>query len=153
MTWEATDASLWRSNSQSHRTHLTSVSEYLTICVMNYDAPSVPAPPPLPSGPIPQLDGGRLRRCTEAELGNELNALVRGALPAVGLNELAADGSPRIASLVAVWMITQVAKAVGQPRLVSLSQVKAEELRSIAGVARLAYNALRAGPAQAAAAS
>jgi len=132
---------------------LTSMSENPTIDVMNDDASAAPAPPPPAPGPVPDLDGNRLRRCTEAELAAELNGLVSGALPAVGLNELAGDGSARIASLVAVWLIAQVGKAVGQPKLVSLSNVKAEDLRSVAGVARLTYNALRASSAQQAAAS
>jgi hypothetical protein len=43
---------------------------------------------------------------------------------------------------VSVWLLSMVGKAVGKPRLVNLSKVRREELRSIGGVARLVHRTL-----------
>lgn len=58
------------------------------------------------------------------------------------LSERADDGSPRVPSLVSVWLISQVGNAVGRPKLVNLSKVRREDLRSLGGVARVVHCAL-----------
>lgn len=52
------------------------------------------------------------------------------------------DGTPRIASMMAVWLISQIGKVLGKPKLVNLSKVKREELRSLGGVAALLHRTL-----------
>ena len=66
-----------------------------------------------------------------------------------GLNrqpsQIGEDGSPKIPSLVSVWLIGQVSHAVGQQKLINLSRVEnKEDLRSVSGVARLLHGALAA---------
>lgn len=77
-----------------------------------------------------------------AELERDLAELLRAAQPSCVTTELAADGSPKVASLVSVWLLSQVGNAVGRPKLVNLSKVRREELRSIGGVARLVHRTL-----------
>jgi hypothetical protein len=76
------------------------------------------------------------------ELQHHLESLLREGAPSCSLDEPAGDGSPRIPSLVSVWLISQVGRIVGTPRLVKLSAVQREDLRSVAGVARVARGAL-----------
>ena len=81
-----------------------------------------------------------------------LQTLVHQGMPSRQLKERAEDGSPRVPSLVSVWLIGQVGHAIGQPKLVKLSSVKdKKDLGSLAGVARLMKAALdELHPAQAA---
>jgi len=65
------------------------------------------------------------------------------------LVDLAGDGSPKIPSLVAVWLISQVAAAVGIPKLVDIGKVRRESLRSLAGVAQLLHAAMHPADGQA----
>jgi len=52
--------------------------------------------------------------------------------------EMHPDGTPRISSQVAVWLIGRIAQAYGCPKLVNLSRVKdVEALRSLGGLAGL----------------
>jgi len=76
------------------------------------------------------------------ELQDHLESLLRVDAPNCSLDEPAGDGSPRIPSLVSVWLISQVGRIVGTPRLVKLSAVRSEDLRSLAGVARVTRGAL-----------
>ena len=72
-----------------------------------------------------------------------LQELLRQGMPSRRFAERAEDGSPRVPSLVSVWLIGQVGNAVGQSKLVKLSNVKnKKDLRSIAGVERLLRGAL-----------
>ena len=84
-----------------------------------------------------------------AELEQDLTGVLRRSQPTRGLSELAADGSPRVPSLVSVWLISQVGNAVGRPKLINLSKVRREELRSIGGVARLVHRTLHPVPSEA----
>ncbi len=86
--------------------------------------------------------------CTRsaAELERDLTELLHEARPDCPMTEIAADGSPKVASLVSVWLLSQVGKAVGRPKLVNLSKVRREELRSIGGVARLVHRTLHQVP-------
>lgn len=128
------------------------MSEYLTLGVVKTDIASLGAIAPpernartTGSGNTTPLADVRAR--SVAELEQELAELLRAARPAGQLAELADDGSPRVASLVAVWLLSQVGNAVGRPKLVNLSKVRREELRSIGGVARLVHRTLHPVPA------
>lgn len=99
-----------------------------------------------PPGPAATpLAAARTR--SAAELERDLTDLLRAAHPTCVLSELADDGSPRVASLVSVWLISQVGNAVGRPKLVNLSRVRREDLRSIGGVTRLVHRTLHPEPA------
>lgn len=123
------------------------MSEKLTICVMSSDVSGAPAPP----------SARRLRASTppdwraldEAQIGVELLTLLRHAGRLKGEPRIAPDGSPSVASIVSVWLLSQVGLAVGIPRLVNLRQVRREDLTSTAGVARLVHGALAGRPGQA----
>ncbi len=88
-----------------------------------------------------------VRSRSAAELERDLTQMLRSARPACVTSEVAADGSPKVASLVSVWLLSQVGNAVGKPKFVNLSKVRREELRSIGGVARLAHRTLHPVPA------
>ncbi len=84
---------------------------------------------------------------TVDQLEADLTALLRAAQPNRRLTEMAGDGSPKIPSLIAVFLINQVGTSVGRPKLVKLSQVNKVDLRSMGGVARLVHRTLHSVPA------
>lgn len=88
-----------------------------------------------------------VRTRSAPELERDLAELLRAARPTCVTTELAADGTPKIASLVSVWLLSQVGNAVGRPKLVNLSKVRREELRSLGGVAQLVHRTLHPVPA------
>ena len=94
-----------------------------------------------------------IQACSVDELESHLTALLQASQPASLASEIAGDGTPRVASLVAVWLISQAGVAVGRPKLVNLSRVRSEELRSLGGVARLLNRTLHPVPVDARAAS
>ena len=85
---------------------------------------------------------------TADQLQNDLALLLRAAQPNRQLTEMAADGSAKIPSLVAVFLINQVGASVRRPKLVDLSRVSREDLRSLGGVARLVHRTLHPAPAR-----
>lgn len=110
---------------------------------MKSDVPSVAPPPPgaSPAGPSgaspPPLSDARSRSIEQ--LTGDLEQALR-----VGRSGLtttaAADGTPAIPSLLAVWLLNEVGKAIGVKRPVILSSVtNKQELRSVGGVARLLF--------------
>ncbi len=116
---------------------------------MKTDIPSaVPPPPPVSgagAGGVVLSAALILKEAaakTAEQLQEDLTRVLRVAQPNRRLSELAADGSPKIPSLVAVFLLSQVGKAVGRPRLVNLSRVRREDMRSLGGVARLVYQTL-----------
>lgn len=127
------------------------MSEYPTLNVVKSDIPpnGAIAPPkrkgPASSGPAVPLADVRSR--SAAELEHDLTELLRATRPTCVTTEAAADGTPKVASLVSVWLLSQVGNAVGTPKLVNLSKVRREELRSIGGVARLVHRTLHPVPA------
>lgn len=129
---------------------LTCVSEYPTIEVMKSDVPSsAPAPPPTapitPPGPVTS-PLTRARSRSVEELGRDLEQVLRTGHATLELTP-AADGTPGIPSLVAVWLLNEVGKAIGVEKPVNLSTITdREELRSVDGVARLLYRTLHAVP-------
>jgi hypothetical protein len=113
-----------------------------------FGRPVVPAPAPrgdaardhapVPSDPVAELE--RLRGLSlfdlERHIADLLDNLRRreGATDALELHE---DGSTRVASMVAVYLLAEVASTVGRARLVTLSTVARELLESVHGLARL----------------
>lgn len=120
------------------------------MCVVKSDihAKGAIAPPKRkgsdPGGPVTPLADIRTR--SAAELEQDLTVLLRAARPTCVTTEVAGDGTPKVASLVSVWLLSQVGNAVGRPKLVNLSKVRREELRSVGGVARLVHRALHPVP-------
>lgn len=84
---------------------------------------------------------------TVDQLEADLTRLLRAAQPNRQLTEMADDGSPKIPSLVAVFLINRVGASVGRPKLVDLSKVNKVDLRSMGGVARLVHRTLHQVPA------
>src|SRR3954447_24901536 len=126
------------------------MSEYPTLDVVKSDitAHGSIAPPKRNSLPAtrPATPLAEVRTRSAVELERDLTDLLRKARPACVLNEVAGDGSPKVASLVSVWLLSQVGNAVGRPKLVNLSKVRREDLRSIGGVARLVHRTLHPVP-------
>jgi hypothetical protein len=113
---------------------------------MKSDVPS-PAPPP-PSGDpgLPLIPGARplaeARTRSVKELERDLEQVLRSGQHAVELSP-ADDGTPGIPSLIAVWLLNEVGKAIGVEKPVNLSKVtNREDLRSVGGVARLLHRTL-----------
>jgi len=80
-------------------------------------------------------------RSEEQMVADLINALRTGQ-PMRRLVDVAGDGSPKIPSLVAVWLLSQVGAVVGRPKIVDVGKVRREDLRSVRGVARLVHAAL-----------
>lgn len=130
---------------------LTTVSEYPTLDVVKTDIPSVAPPPPPASSRVLTLGSAAILAGvsgrTVDQLQGDLTRVLRSAQPNRQLVDLADDGSPKIPSLVAVFLLSQVGAAVGRPRLVNLSRVRREDMRSLGGVARLVHRTLHPVPA------
>jgi len=131
---------------------LTVTSEYLTISVVTENTGSPffelpPAVPPPRPGRVPLVvDAARIDALDVDGLVDELTTLL-ASLKNRTPDELVAggiapDASIAIKSLIAVCLIGTVGKAFGRPRLVNLSQVPRDDLRSVRGVARLIRTAL-----------
>jgi hypothetical protein len=131
---------------------LTIVSEYPTLDVVKTDIASV-APPPPPAAVTPTVAPTAATILSAIatrgvdQLQSDLTRLLRVAQPNRQLAEMADDGSAKIPSLVAVFLINQVGASVGRPKLVDLSRVRREDLRSMGGVARLVHRTLHPVPA------
>jgi hypothetical protein len=129
------------------------VSEYPTLDVVKTDITSVAPPPPPPVAVAPTaipttatiLSAVAAR--TVDQLQSDLTRLLRAAQPNRQLTDMADDGSAKIPSLVAVFLINQVGASVSRPKLVDLSRVRREDLRSLGGVARLVHRTLHPVPA------
>jgi hypothetical protein len=132
---------------------LTIVSEYPTLDVVKTDIASV-APPPPPAAPPAAVPTNAailasVTTRTVDQLQSDLTRLLRSVQPNRQLTDMADDGSPKIPSLVAVFLLNQVGASVSRPRLVDLSRVRREDLRSLGGVTRLVHRTLHpvaAGP-------
>jgi hypothetical protein len=131
--------------SSSGTTVLTTVSEYLTIDVMRTDV-AVPAPP---STPRPSASAPSFHSLTPTQVEVELVRILRDAqrLPQGSRLARHENGSVRIPSMLGVWLLSQVGRAVGHPRLVNLRTIDGKQLRSSRGVAGVVCAALRALPA------
>jgi hypothetical protein len=116
---------------------------------MKTDIPSVAPPPPPPLGGAPGGAKVLVEAATRTvdQLEADLTRLLRVAQPNRQLTEMADDGSPKIPSLVAVFLINQVGASVCRPKLVDLSRVNKADLRSMRGVARLVHRTLHPVPA------
>jgi hypothetical protein len=127
------------------------VSEYPTLDVVKTDITSVAPPPPVaaPAAAVPTNAAilASVTTRTVDQLQSDLTRLLRGAQPNRQLTDVADDGSPKIPSLVAVFLVNQVGASVDRPKLVDLSRVRREDLRSLGGVARLVHRTLHPVPA------
>lgn len=117
---------------------------------MKTDIPSAAPPPPAASSlvalvPVAILSGVAGR--SVEQLQGDLARVLQAAQPNRQLVERADDGSPKVPSLIAVFLLSQVGAAVGRPKLVNLSRVRREDMRSIGGVARLVHRTLHPVPA------
>jgi len=133
------------------RVPLTTMSEYPTLGVVKTDIPSVAPPPPPASSPVVTLGSAAILAGVTGrsvdQLQGDLSRVLRAAQPNRHLADLADDGSPKIPSLVAVFLLSQVGVAVGRPKLVNLAHVQREDMRSLGGVARLVHRTLHSVPA------
>lgn len=88
----------------------------------------------------------QLRAMTLPQLEQEILALLASAegrtLAELGAEELHADGSMLIDSQRAVFALARIGDIVGRRKLVNLAKVDTDDLHSIAGVARVARDAL-----------
>ena len=110
------------------------------MCVVESDIESgAPAPPAvLSEGRTPMVGAGEILTMGPDRLRAHLEVLLSQGLSSRHFDELAEDGSCRIPSLVAVWLISRIGGEVGKPQLVDLSRVdRKEDINSTAGVARL----------------
>jgi hypothetical protein len=112
--------------------------------------PSPGAAQPVPDVVDPQpstidLDPVALQAMSREELGQEilemLACLRRRPLQEVAAGVPYADGTLALDSMTAVWVISTVGKAFNR-RLVRLSEVDIESLRSVGGVTRLIQQAI-----------
>ena len=72
-----------------------------------------------------------------------LQELIPKGIPDQQSKELTDDGYPQVSSLIAVFLISKIGAAVGEPKIVDLSAVENhDDLRSLTGIARLLKNAL-----------
>ena len=136
------------------------MSEYSTIRVVteNTGSPLFELPPaaplPRPRRVPPAVDAGRIDSLDVDGLVEELTELLsrlkNRTMDELLAGEIAPDGSIALKSQIAVCLIGTVGKAFGRPRLVNLSRVPRDDLRSVRGIARLIRAALdqhRAGAA------
>lgn len=129
---------------------MTIVSEYPTLDVVKTDITSVAPPPPVAAPPAAPANAAILASVTTRtvdQLQSDLTRLLGAAQPNRQLTDVADDGSPKIPSLVAVFLVNQVGASVFRPKLVDLSRVRREDLRSLGGVARLVHRTLHPVPA------
>lgn len=107
-------------------------------------APAAPAAAATPT--FQPADDATLRGMTEASLADEILARIAAAeqrsLAEVAAEPRHADGTVKIDSMTAVSALASIGVTVGKNKLVDLSAVDPEDLRSIAGLARLARRAL-----------
>lgn len=106
------------------------------------------SPPAAALAPVVQQAAGApaLQTMTEEELIVEILGRIAAAEQRP-LHELEGDpkhidGTVAIDSMTAVSALASIGGTVGRPRLVDLSRVDREDLRSVAGLARLARRAL-----------
>lgn len=127
------------------------MSEYATMDVVKTDITSLAPPPPVAVPPAATRTGvaifASVATRTVDQLQSDMTRLLLAAQPNRQLTEMADDGSPKIPSLVAVFLVNQVGASVFRPKLVDLSRVRREDLRSLGGVARLVHGVLHPVPA------
>jgi hypothetical protein len=121
------------------------VSDYPTFNVVDNDVAEVGAiAPPMATSALVTVRSALAQAASrsEAQLVGDLMGALRAGQPTRQLVDIAGDGSPKIPSLVAIWLLSQVAAVVGRPKLVDVAKVRREDLRSVRGVARLVHAAL-----------
>lgn len=112
-----------------------------------FAALTVPLAPAVAPEPVHEpADATTLRGMSEAELCDEILGRIAAAEQRP-LSEVAADikhedGTVAIDSMTAVSALASIGGTIGKPKLVDLSQEDSNDLRSIAGLARIARRAL-----------
>lgn len=95
---------------------------------------------PHPGPAAIRLDPTTIRAMREAEIRHQvlemLACLKRRPMAEIAAGAAHTDGTLAIGSMTAVWVLSTVGKAFGR-RLVRLSDVDRDSLRSVGGVARL----------------
>ena len=119
---------------------------------MKTDIPTTAPPPPTPVvSPVERNDVPTVTPtffdATVAQLTQELEQMLRASHLSKQTTGTAEDGSVKIPSLVAVYLISQVGVAVGRPKFVDLAHVDRDSLRSVAGIAQLVHRTLHPAPA------
>jgi len=115
-----------------------------------FGRPVVQAPmaPAVPDKPDPVAELARLRAMSvpdlERHVADLLDALWHRETAGDPL-ELHEDGSTRVASMVAVYLLTEVASNIGRARLVMLSSVSRELLESVHGLTQLIVSSITPG--------
>jgi hypothetical protein len=112
---------------------------------MKTDIPSMAPPPPAIQESVVSRSGSILESAgtkTINQLQIDLVQVLQIAQPIFQLTDMADDDTPKIPSLVAVFLISQIGVSVGRPKLVNLSHVRPEDLRSVGGIARLVHSTL-----------
>ena len=109
--------------------------------------PPSPLPVTATSRDLPLLpDASTLASTDASDLADLLQELIsarRREDPEVTAHgERHVDGSLRVPSLEAVWLLTQLGKSVGVRRLVNLRNVQVSRLRSLRGIAEIAIDAV-----------
>jgi hypothetical protein len=109
-----------------------------------FGRPVVPVvPAPGPAAPVvtdPTVELARLRGMDEHAMQQHLeNLLARlgqreGAVDPLEQHQ---DGTTAVASMVAVYLLTEIAASIGRLRLVALASVERELLESVRGLAEL----------------
>lgn len=105
-------------------------------------------PPAIAAKPDPVAELARLRAMSVPDLERyvaDLLDALRHRERADDPLELHEDGSTRVASMVAVYLLTEVASNIGRARLVTLSSVSRELLESVHGLAKLIVNSIAPG--------
>lgn len=98
---------------------------------------------PVPAAPAvvdPTGELTRLRGIDEHAMQQHVQGLLEGLRQregAVDPLEPHQDGTTAIGSMIAVYLLTEVAASIGQPRLVALASVDRELLESVRGLAKL----------------
>lgn len=100
----------------------------------------VPAPALRPGPDTLQIDPDAVCAMDETEIGQQvvemLACLKRRPAAEIAAGVAHTDGTLAIGSMTAVWVLATVGKAFGR-RLVRLSEVERDALRSVGGVAKL----------------
>jgi hypothetical protein len=119
-----------------------------------FGRPVVPVVPvPVPAAPVltdPTVELARLRGMNEHSMQQHVENLLaelRQREGAVDPLEQHQDGTAAVASMVAVYLLTEIAASIGRLRLVSLASVDRELLESVRGLAELVVRHLPEDPA------